>query len=80
MYTPRRRSPKISKNKRLRMILREMYMWRRKGVVKLIVWDRYLRYCDGLPPIVRQPLPHFEKTSKRGKGLAQTTLVMDLKN
>jgi hypothetical protein len=70
MYTPRRRCRKISKKERLRMILREMYMWRRKAVVKLIVWDRYTRYCYGLPPLVRQPLPHLEKMSKRGKGFS----------
>ena len=62
------KKPKSLKEERLRMILREFYMWRRKGVVKLIVWDRHIRYCYGLPPLVRQPLPHLEKTKKRGKG------------
>jgi sentrin-specific protease 1 len=70
MYTPSRRSRKISKKERLRMILRELYMLRRKGVVKLIVLDRYTRYSYGLPPLVRQPLLHLEKTNKRGKGFS----------
>ena len=65
MYIPRRRSRKISKKERLRMILREMYMWRRKGVVKLIVFDRYTRYCYGLPPLVRRPLPHLKSEQER---------------